>query len=240
MQYSGIKLTANVGTINKNKSIKIGQCLKGEYDLSYKFLNADAKDCLTLIVGSGLISISLDNGISWTQAKSFDFKYSNTLSNVKLRIDSKSANFAFVASDRVNPSNPTVQLTFGNSFDFDLPDTKYYAWSMGGIDPLTGLSWNNGQVTRSDSSIGINITEAIGDDDVSDYCKFSLSTVSDIRVNTQGAIAQIINYKGQVVIDSSDSYSSILDAHLAAGTYYIGFSSESSMAENFTASIAFI
>lgn len=239
MQYSGIKLTANVGTINKQQPLKLSQCLKGVYDFSYKFLSADTNDSLNLVVGSGLISVSLDNGVSWTQAKSFSFKYSKNISNIKLRIDSRSASFGLVASDRVNLSNPSVQLTFGSSFDFDLPDTKYYSWNMGGIDPLTGLNWNNGQVIRNDS-IGIKITETIGGEDVSDYAKFSLSEASNIRLNTTGAIAQIINYQGSVVIDSSDSYSSVLEKNLAAGTYYIGFSSESSTVGTFTSSLSFI
>jgi hypothetical protein len=59
---------------------------------------------------------------------------------------------------------------------------------MDRIDPLTGLSWNNGQVTRSDSTIGIKITETIGGDDVSDYAKFSINEASEIRLNTIGAI----------------------------------------------------
>lgn len=239
MQYSGIKLTANVGTINKQQPLKLSQCLKGEYNFSYKFLSADTNDSLNLVVGSGLISVSLDNGVSWIQAKSFSFKYNKNLTNIKLRIDSRSASFGLVASDRVNPSNPTVQLTLGKSFDFDMPDTKYYSWNMGGIDPLTGLNWNNGQVIRNDS-IGIKITETIGGDDFSDYAKFSLLEASNIRLNTTGAIAQIINYQGSVVIDSSDSYSSLLEKNLTAGTYYIGFSSESSTVGTFTSSFSFI
>jgi hypothetical protein len=239
MQYSGIKLTSNVGTINKQQPLKLSQCLKGVYDFSYKFLSADTNDSLNLVVGSGLISVSLDNGISWTQSKSFSFKYNKNLTNIKLRIDSRSASFGLIATDRVNLSNPSVQLTFGKSFDFDLPDTKYYSWNMGGIDPLTGLNWNNGQVVRNDS-IGIKITETIGGDDVSDYAKFSLSEASNIRLNTTGAIAQIINYQGSVVIDSSDSYSSVLEKNLTAGTYYIGFSSESSTVGSFTSSLSFI
>lgn len=239
MQYSGIKLTANVGTINKLKPLKLSQCLKGVYDFDYKFLSADTNDSLNLVVGSGLISVSLDNGVSWTQAKSFSFKYNRNLTDIKLRVDSRSASFGLLASDRVNLSNPSVQLTLGKSFDFDLPDTKYYSWNMGGIDPLTGLNWNNGQVVRNDS-MEIKITETIGGDDFSDYAKFSLSEASNIRLNTTGAIAQIINYQGSVVIDSSDSYDSVLEKNLTAGTYYIGFSSESSTVGTFTSSLSFI
>jgi hypothetical protein len=239
MQYSGIKLTANVGTINKLKPLKLSQCLKGVYDFNYKFLSTDTNDSLNLVVGSGLLSVSLDNGVSWTQAKSFSFKYSKNLTDIKLRVDSRSASFGLVASDRVNLSNPTVQLNFGSSFDFDLPDTKYNSWNMGGIDPLTGLNWNNGQVVRNDS-MEIKITETIGGDDFSDYAKFSLSEASNIRLNTTGAIAQIINYQGSVVIDSSDSYDSVLEKNLTAGTYYIGFSSESSTVGTFTSSLSFI
>jgi hypothetical protein len=239
MQYSGIKLTANVGTINKLKPLKLSQCLKGVYDFNYKFLSADTNDSLNLVVGSGLISVSLDNGVSWQFAKSFSFKYNRNLTDIKLRVDSRSASFGLVASDRVNLSNPTVQLTLGKSFDFDLPDTKYYSWNMGGIDPLTGLNWNNGQVVRNDS-MEIKITETIGGDDFSDYAKFSLLEASNIRLNTTGAIAQIINYQGSVVIDSSDSYESVLEKNLTAGTYYIGFSSESSTVGTFTSSLSFI
>jgi hypothetical protein len=77
------------------------------------------------------------------------------LKNIKLRVDSRSASFNLVVSDttrvqcRLNLSNPTVQLTLSSNFDFDMPDSRYYAWGMGQIDSLTGLSWNNGQVTRA-------------------------------------------------------------------------------------------
>jgi len=47
--------------INKKFSL-LGQCIKGEYDLSYKFLSADLNDGLKLVIGSGLMSVSLDNG----------------------------------------------------------------------------------------------------------------------------------------------------------------------------------
>jgi hypothetical protein len=74
MQYSGIKLTNNIGTINKQKVLKLGQCTKGEYDLSYKFLSTDLNDGLKLVIGSGLMSVSVDNGSTWTQiTESFNF-----------------------------------------------------------------------------------------------------------------------------------------------------------------------
>jgi hypothetical protein len=185
MQYSGIKLTASVGSIDKLQPLKLSQCLKGEYDISYRFLSTDLNDSLNLVVGSGSISVSLNNGSTWTKIdRSYSFNYNKNFSKFKLKIDSKSANFALVANDRLTPSTPKIQLNLGSSFDFDLPDTKYYSWSMGGIDPLTGLSWNNGRVTRSDSTIGIKITETIGGDDVSDYAKFSLNEASKIKLQT--------------------------------------------------------
>jgi hypothetical protein len=96
------------------------------------------------------MSVSVDNGSTWTQiTESFNFNYSKNLKNIKLRVDSRSASFGLVASDLKNLSNPTVQLTLSSNFDFDMPDSRYYAWGMGQIDSLTGLSWNNGQVTRA-------------------------------------------------------------------------------------------
>ena len=59
-------------------------------------------------------------------------------------------------------------------------------------------------------------------------------------MNTQGAIAQIISYKGQVVLDSNDSYNSVIDGTLAAGTYYIGFSTESSTVGTFTSEMTLL
>lgn len=88
--------------------------------------------------------------------------------------------------------------------------------------------------------IGISITETIGGDDVSDYAKFSLNESSKIRLDTIGAISQIINYKGLVVADLSDSYNSTIDANLTPGTYYIGFKCESSLSSTFTSSVSFI
>jgi hypothetical protein len=241
MQYSGIKLINNIGTINKQKVLKLGQCTKGEYDLSYKFLSTDLNDGLKLVIGSGLMSVSLDNGSTWTQiTESFNFNYSKNLKNIKLRVDSRSASFGLVASDLKNLSNPTVQLTLSSNFDFDMPDSRYYAWGMGQIDSLTGLNWNNGQVTRLDSLIGIKITEFIGGDDVSDYAKFTLSESSNIKLQTYNAIAQVISYKGQVVLDSNDSYNSIIDGTLVAGTYYIGFSTESSTVGTFTSEMTLL
>ena len=62
------------------------------------------------------MSVSLDNGSTessfvgetppkdsptWTQVtESFNFNYSKNIKNIKLRVDSRSASFGFVASDR--------------------------------------------------------------------------------------------------------------------------------------------
>ena len=59
-------------------------------------------------------------------------------------------------------------------------------------------------------------------------------------METNNAIAQIISYKGQVVLDSNDSYNSIIDGTLAAGTYYIGFSTESSTVGTFTSEMTLL
>lgn len=131
--------------------------------------------------------------------------------------------------------NSTAQLQLPLA-EADRIDRRSSAWNMGRIDRLTSLDWNEGIVGKAAAS-GIRITESIGGDDVSDYARFNLSKAATVRIETEEAIAQLLNSKGMVVADSSDGYESLLSANLKRGTYYLGFSSESSIAQAFTASI---
>lgn len=240
MQYSGITLTNKTGTINKNKYLKLNQVLKGEYDFSYKFTSLDTKDKLKLVVGEGSLLLSTNGGTSWLTVNNFfELNYRSTTTKLKIQVLSRSAKFAFVSADKENLSSPQIQLTLGQQFNFDMPNSRYSSWAMGEVDPLTGLSYNQGKLTSLDTP-GITILETIGGDDVADYAKFSLKNPESIHIDTQNAIVQVINYKGQVVLDSNDSYTSALDGNLAAGTYYLGFSSESSTIGTFTSEISFI
>jgi hypothetical protein len=121
----------------------------------------------------------------------------------------------------------------------DLGDNMTKARRLGRVDELTGLSIDNGTVSPK-SNTGITINETIGGDDYSDYIRFRITKSLTISIDTEGAIAQLINSQGQVVVDSSDGYNSNLTAQLEAGIYYIGFSSESSILEMFNSQISFM
>jgi hypothetical protein len=121
----------------------------------------------------------------------------------------------------------------------DLGDNINKARRLGKVDELTGLAIDNGTVSPKNGT-GIVINETIGGDDYSDYIRFRITKPLTISIDTDGAIAQLINSQGQVVVDSSDGYNSNLSAQLEAGIYYIGFSSESSTLEMFNSIINFI
>lgn len=121
----------------------------------------------------------------------------------------------------------------------DLGDNMDKARRLGKLDELTGMSIDNGIVSPKNGT-GIVINESIGGDDYSDYIRFRITKPLTISIETEGAIAQLINSQGQVVVDSSDGYNSNLTAQLEAGIYYIGFSSESSALEMFNSLINFI
>lgn len=122
-----------------------------------------------------------------------------------------------------------------------------------GNDPLTGLNLGTLKPWESDSNTGTEynqgyvygsyhlgasyITETIGGDDVSDYVQFNLDESSYLNFYHNNAIAQILDENQQVIIGSDDGYSGNLQAYLDPGNYYIGFSSESSTSDLFTASI---
>ena len=122
-----------------------------------------------------------------------------------------------------------------------------------GNDPLTGLNLGTLKPWETDSNSGTEynqgyvygsyhlgasyITETIGGDDVSDWVQFNLDESSYLNFYHDNAIAQILDENEQVIIGSDDGYSGNLQAYLDPGNYYIGFSSEASESELFTASI---
>jgi hypothetical protein len=128
-----------------------------------------------------------------------------------------------------SPSSSQVSL---QSLDFG--DTRATAWIPGRPSefecPVTKDS------RRRFSSL--NITEKIGGDDVSDWVKLDIRQTAYIELTTQNAIAEIVNARNRVVVGSDDAYESKLTATLQPGTYYLHFSSESSLSEIFTSKFA--
>lgn len=128
----------------------------------------------------------------------------------------------------------TITTTAADPFDFG--DRSSRSWNAGKIDKLTNLEWDNGVVGPGNQA-GLTINEAIGGDDVSDWVKFRVTRATQIQLDTDGAIAELL--KGKTVITgSSDAYDSSLTASLTRGTYYLHFSSESSMSEAFTSRLS--
>jgi hypothetical protein len=122
---------------------------------------------------------------------------------------------------------------------FDLGDKSSRSWNAGKVDSLTNLSWNEGVVGPGNQA-GLTITEKIGGDDVGDWVKFRVTgKATQVKLDTDGAIAEIVKGKS-VVMGSSDMYDSSLTASLTRGTYYLHFSSESSMSEAFTSRLSVV
>lgn len=144
----------------------------------------------------------------------------------------RAAGLSFVPS-----SDTLISFTTTAADPFDLGDKSSRAWNAGKVDKLTNLSWNEAVVGPGEQ-MGLAITEQIGGDDVTDWVKFRVTgKLTQIQLDTNGAIAELVKGKS-VVVGSSDAYDSSLTATLTRGTYYLHFSSESSMSEAFTSRLS--
>lgn len=228
MYYSGNYLDNNSGVLKPNNPLNLVKLSKGIYELDYQIVSSEGGYRLNLIVDKGSMSIFVDG--KW-QDFTGTLPLQDTQQHLKLRVN-KESNFSLGVFDDGLINNPTVNLNLGSKFDFDLGDSRSKAWSAGKIDKLTGANWSNGRVESLDVP-QIGIVETIGGDDVTDWVKFSLKKGATINLTTDGAIAEIVNFKNQVVLGSNDSYESDLTGYLKAGTYYLHYSSESSMVETF-------
>lgn len=124
-------------------------------------------------------------------------------------------------------------------FTNDMGNSAVMAWDMGTRNSLSdGIIWNNG-ITEIFGSSGISlINESIGGDDVTDFATFVLGQSANLRLTTNNAIVEILNDTASSVIASSnDGYSSIINVALQPGRYYLHYSSEGSIAEQFTSEI---
>ncbi len=123
------------------------------------------------------------------------------------------------------------------------------AWNMGtlakrrrnpksgeSVDILTGADWNEGATSKNRSGVS-TISESIGGDDITDWARFRVSVPVQVNLVTVNAIAAIVNSSYRVVVDSSDGYSSNLTTVLEPGTYFLQFSSESSIGSLFTSKL---
>lgn len=90
----------------------------------------------------------------------------------------------------------------------DLGDRSSRSWNAGKVDSLTNLSWNEGVVGPGNQA-GLTITEKIGGDDVSDWVKFRVTgKATQIKLDTEGTIAEIVKGKS-VVVGSSDCMTAV-------------------------------
>lgn len=211
----------------------------------YELFTSDPGDYLTLVLERGKVSVWLNH--QWQPVSgAFAFQPGPMQADsLKLRVERK-ASFSFSTVDSYSvypyddaPTSPSAWFGLAPGLEPDMGDSRSSAWTIGKVDALTGVSWNEG-IVGSSTAPGIYITETIGGDDVSDYAKFSITRVTTVKVETDGAIAQLLNARGMVVTDSSDGYQSTLIAQLRRGTYYLGFSTESSTSELFTAVVSVI
>ncbi|MCM0594581.1 MAG: hypothetical protein ACIWVG_04565 [Gloeotrichia echinulata HAB0833] len=234
-----------------SKNINFGQTLqfngvhKGTYEINYSINSQDQDDRLSLNVTKGSMSWWKSSSQTWEKINGkLELQNNGAQSEgLKLRVD-RSASFNFFTVDGYNhfhddaPTNPEAQITLvGGGLKFDMGLSRTTGWNMGKIYPTTNLNWNDGIVSSSGN--GIRISESIGGDDVSDYSKFQLTKDTTITLTTRDAIAQIINSKGMVVGDSHDSYNSTITVTLKKGTYYLGYSTESSTESIFTSELKF-
>jgi hypothetical protein len=117
---------------------------------------------------------------------------------------------------------------------FDFGDRAYKAWNIGKPSEFDCPA----TFARGRRLTSLNITEKIGGNDYSDHVRVEIKANAAIQLITQGAIAEIVNSKHQVVASSNDSYESKVETTLKPGTYFLHFSSESSMEEIFTSKFA--
>ncbi|MCT7992535.1 hypothetical protein [Laspinema olomoucense] len=116
------------------------------------------------------------------------------------------------------------------------------AWFLGtlypeGFEP-EGIIWNNGEISGSDHSGYSEIIETIGGDDVVDFFTFHLAMPATLRLTTNNAIAALLNEQANSVIwDFNDAYQSEGTIRLNPGTYYLQYSTESSMPEEFNSTL---
>ncbi len=234
MYFSGSSLDNNSGVLNSNNSLNFFKLSRGIYEFDYQLVSRDLSDRINLSLTKG--SMSVFNDGKW-QDFTEALPLQNTQQHLKLRVN-KESNFSLSVFDDGLITNPTVNINLGSKFDFDLGDSRSKAWAAGKIDKLTGVNWYNGKVENLEVP-QIGIVETIGGDDVTDWVKFSLKKGATINLTTDGAIAEIVNYKNQVILGSNDSYESNLTGYLKAGTYFLHYSSESSMVETFYSQASF-
>jgi hypothetical protein len=121
-----------------------------------------------------------------------------------------------------------------NNSTLDFGDRQYSAWRIGQRSEFDCPAiFGRGYRLSS-----LDIKEKIGGDDVTDWVRIEIKAKALVNWITNGAIAELVNSKNQVVIGSDDGYESNLSATLNPGVYYLHFSSESSMEEIFTSKFA--
>ncbi|MCT7971142.1 hypothetical protein [Laspinema olomoucense] len=160
----------------------------------------------------------------------------------------------FIAVDTVDKTGTTellihrieriAEIFFDEEVGIDESNSPETAWFLGTLYPegveTNGMIWNNGQITNDGPSGITQIIELIGGDDVVDYFKFNLTLESTLRITATNVIAALLNDQANSVIwDSDDAYESNATITLSPGQYYLQYSTESSMSEQYNSTLYF-
>lgn len=126
----------------------------------------------------------------------------------------------------------------------DESNSSATAWFLGTLYPegiqTNGMIWNNGEITNDGPSGITQIIELIGGDDVVDFFKFNLTIESTLRITATNVIAALLNDQANSVIwDSDDSYESNGTIQLSPGQYYLQYSTESSISQQYNSTLYF-
>jgi hypothetical protein len=243
MFYSGVDVVNQQAVVNYGEVLTIAQVNQGEYGLEYQLQSSDPCDYFTLAENSGQVSVFVNQ--AWHPVEG-SVRFPNTQDSelLRIRVDSSKASFSMQAGDGYDCypgdtlTHPKLLVSLGSEFNFDMGNTAKEAWELGRITPQTSLTWMNGRVEQGTRSI--QITENIGGDDVSDYLSFTLAKPATVGIQTEGAIAQVLNGNATaVIVDSNGFYESTFKVRLPPGHYFLGFSSESSIPNPLTSTVIF-
>lgn len=223
----------------------------GIYEVKWKLHTAEdetIKDAVYIWVSNQLTLLG-DRSLATNQVSSTRFESDWIVTEIEVY----DGQLGFVAVDTGDGTGTTELRISGIERVAELPTepipdmghSPATAWDMGTRYPegqeSEGINWNHGVISGSDHS-GINtIRESIGGDDVVDYVVFNLAIDATLRLTTNNAIAALLNSEANSVIwDSDDAYQSDGTVQLTAGKYYIQYSSESSIPEEFTSTLYLI
>lgn len=217
--------------VRERETLELVDAPRGNYDIFFEGVYAPSQ--MEMQVKKGRVQVSNPPGLSGIVPQGLRYF-------VQPDVTATVAVSRVTALSFVPTTDSLMTITTAAAADpFDLGDRSSRAWNAGKVDKLTNLSWNEAVVGPGEQ-LGLTITEQIGGDDVTDWVKFRVTgKATQIQLDTNGAIAELVKGKS-VMVGSSDAYDSSLTATLTRGTYYLHFSSESSMPAAFTSRLSLV